>query len=122
MRLVRSLDSDQDAALMTITLPNKKQITLVARRLGAYSITRGNANNGVFRTHSRGAEYLIVDNAAETNVVGVKNSKTLTLAPTSLPPIQLLGPGESRLSPISAGRLDVVFVATQERPAHSPNE
>ncbi len=62
--------ADKGAASMTITLPNKKQISLVARRLGAYSIIRGNAHNGVFRTNLRGAEYLTVNNAAETNVVG----------------------------------------------------
>jgi hypothetical protein len=115
------MSTDQDAALLTFALPDRKtKIQTMAARLGAYWVIRGHSHKGVFTTDSRGSQYLIVDNAAEMNVVGKKDSALLTLRPVPLAPTILLGVGESRLVPLSAGALDIVFVATLERPGRLP--
>jgi len=122
--LVCVQNSRMNAAEFFLTSPSGEQIYFLGNRMNNFIVLRGfyshTAAGSTFTTNPNSKQYLIVDGAAEVNVVGEQDEPATRLTATPLNGTRIAGAADSPLTPIRAGHLSIVFQSTNLRPRQLP--
>jgi len=113
-------NSDLDHATFTITMPDGAVFRSLACRLGLYTVLRGDKSPRGFVINPRGPPYMIVDGGAELHVIGEDHLDGLGVVPVPLHPLSLFAAGDLQLEPVGSGKLDIIFVDSDEVPQTIP--
>ena len=86
--------------------------------MGAFFVLRGNVVSGNrFVTNSNGRSYLIVDTAAQVNLIGAIERDQIGMSPAPVASAKLFGTGGHEVAVVGGGKLSIVFVSSSELPA-----
>ena len=124
MHLETRQNSRLDAAEMVVTLPSGETVYCLGLRLHNFIVLRGSfteeKGKRTFTSDPEAKQYLILDGAADVNVVGEDYEAMLRLDSCPLEDKRLSGAADSPLTPIRAGTMRLVFSTTHKRPGLLP--